>query len=105
MNYVDGIVLPSARKGAWSVFSERRKIPRRIINRVAQFDCNDGSLPRSCMITDISDGGARLYSEIEMPDRFTLSVFGEGVNTRRDCRVVWRLGGELGVEFSDRAPR
>jgi PilZ domain-containing protein len=87
------------------VFKERRKIPRRIINRMAQFHCDDGSLPRSCLITDISDGGARLYSETEMPQKFTLSVFDEGGDTRRECRVVWRLGGELGVEFTDRASR
>ncbi len=87
------------------MFKERRKIQRRVINRVAQFQCEDGSLPRTCMITDISDGGARLYSETEMPQKFTLSVFGEGANTRRECRVVWRLGGEFGVEFIDRASR
>ncbi len=87
------------------MFIERRKIQRRIINRVAQFQSDDGSLPRSCMITDISDGGARLYSETEMPQKFTLSVFGEGTSIRRECRVVWRLGGELGVEFIDRASR
>jgi hypothetical protein len=53
------------------------------------------------MVTDISDAGARLYSEIDMPPTFILSVTGEGVDVRRECRVVWRLGGELGVEFTD----
>lgn len=81
---------------------ERRKTARRIINRVAQYHCGLGSLPRTCMISDISDGGARLYSETEMPDTFTLTVTGEGVDTRRECRVVWRLGGEVGVSFTDR---
>jgi len=57
------------------------------------------------MITDISEGGARLYSEIDMPDRFTLSVTGDGGEARRGCRIVWRLGRELGVEFVDRAGR
>jgi hypothetical protein len=85
------------------VFSERRKIARRAINRVAQFHTTDGSLPRSCMITDISESGARLYSETDMPDRFTLAVSGDGGDARRDCRIVWRLGRELGVEFIDRA--
>lgn len=57
------------------------------------------------MVTDISEAGARLYSEIEMPPTFTLALSGEGVQVRRECRVVWRLGGELGVEFIDRAAR
>ena len=53
------------------------------------------------MVTDISEGGARLYSETAMPDTFTLAISGEGKAVRRDCRVVWRLGGECGVEFVD----
>ena len=57
------------------------------------------------MITDISEGGARLYSNIDMPQKFTLSVSGDDGAARRDCRVVWRLGRELGVEFVDRAGR
>jgi hypothetical protein len=56
-------------------------------------------------VTDISDRGARLYSELDLPERFTLSLSGDGVDVRQECRVVWRLGGELGVEFTDRRSR
>ena len=87
------------------MFIEKRKLARSVINRVAQFSTDDGSLPRSCMITDISEGGARLYSETEIPQKFTLQVSHDGGQSRRDCRVVWRLGRELGVEFTDRAGR
>jgi PilZ domain len=76
-----------------------------MINRVAHFHSEVCPAPRACTVTNISDGGARLYSEIEMPPTFTLSVSGEGVNVRRECRVVWRLGGEIGVEFTDPTPR
>jgi len=54
------------------------------------------------MVTDISENGARLFSELPMPPTFTLSISGEGGNMMHECRVVWRLGGELGVEFIDR---
>ena len=84
------------------MFKERREVRRRAFNRVARFLSDDGSLPRSCTITDISDGGARLYSEFEVPPNFTLSVLGDDGGMQRRCRVVWRLGGELGVEFIDR---
>ena len=84
------------------MFKERRKIPRRMINRVAQFHSEVSPIPRPCMLTDISEGGARLYSEIEMPPIFTLAVSGDGVSVKRKCCVVWRLGGELGVRFIDR---
>jgi PilZ domain len=74
-----------------------------MINRVAHFHSEICPAPRACMVTNISDGGARLYTETDVPPTFTLSVSGEGVKLRRECRVVWRLGGELGVEFTDRA--
>ncbi len=93
--------MPGGRVSA-SVFRERRKGTRRSINRVAQYHCGLGALPRTCIITDISDGGARLYSDTEMPETFTLSVSGEDMDIRRDCKVVWRLGGEIGVAFIDR---
>ena len=87
------------------MLKDRRSAPRRVINRVAKFHSGVGSLPRDCMVTDISERGARLYSEVEMPEQFTLTLTGEGEQLLRECRVVWRLGGELGVEFTDRAPR
>lgn len=73
-----------------------------MINRVAQFHSEVSPIPRPCMLTDISEGGARLYSEIAMPPTFTLAVSGDGINVKRECRVMWRLGGELGVQFIDR---
>ena len=84
---------------------ERRGVSRRVINRVAQYRCGLGALPRSCMVTDISTSGARLYSETDMPETFTLSVTGEDADIQRECRVVWRLGGEVGVTFTDGARR
>lgn len=82
-----------------AVARERRGVQRRIINRVAQYHCGLGALPRNCMVTDISASGARLYVETDIPDSFTLSVSAEGADIRRECRVVWRLGGEVGVTF------
>ncbi len=84
------------------MLKDRRQSPRLVINRMAKFHAGVGSLPRDCMVTDISERGARLYSDIDMPERFTLSLSGDGTNIRRECRVVWRLGGELGVEFVGR---
>jgi hypothetical protein len=87
------------------VLTDRRQSPRRTINRVAKFHSGVGALPRDCMVTDISERGARLYSEIEIPEQFTLSLSGEGFDLRQECRVVWRLGGEIGVEFTGRRRR
>lgn len=82
---------------------ERRKHARGKLNRVAQFYSEICPNPRACMVTDISEGGARLYSEIAMPPVFTLSMMHADGTIERECRVVWQLGGELGVEFIGRA--
>src|SRR5690349_18335330 len=83
---------------------EKRKSQRFQIRRLAKIVVND-SLPRDCLITDISEGGARLHAEYtDMPDEFDLLVQGPQVFRRR-CRVSWRLGFELGAQFVPEADR
>ena len=79
--------------------TERRQHPRYIINRIAKFQADAGSLPRDCMITDMSKQGARLFANgAEVPDQFDLLIASDK-GVRRGCQVVWRLGGEIGVAF------
>ena len=78
---------------------ERRQHRRHAINRIAKFQADAYSLPRDCMITDISKQGARLFADgVEVPDQFDLLISGDK-GVRRGCQVVWRLGGEIGVSF------
>jgi PilZ domain len=81
------------------MLGDRRKHARQAFNRVGKFQTEMGALPRDCTITDISKQGARLFVDgFEVPDQFNLTITGnKGV--RRECRVVWRLGGEIGVKF------
>ena len=79
---------------------EKRKSPRQVINRIAKIIVSDESLPRDCLITDISDGGVRLHLEgIEVPDQFDLIIDAGSPPVRRRCLVIWRLGYEIGAEF------
>ena len=79
--------------------NERRQHRRYAINRIAKYQADSGSLPRDCMITDISKQGARLFADgVEVPDQFVLLISGDK-GVRRECQVVWRLGGEIGVSF------
>ena len=79
------------------MLNERRKDRRTIINRAATFQADAGSLPRDCMIIDVSRRGARLLIDgVDVPDQFHLLI---EQNEHRECRVVWRLGGEIGVAF------
>jgi PilZ domain-containing protein len=79
----------------------RRRSERHAVGGLAKIRTGAGSLPRDCWVSDISDGGVRLHAEgLDVPDEFTLVLVGvEG--GRRDCRVAWRLGHEVGAEFID----
>jgi len=80
---------------------ERRKADRHAIDRFAKIQGRVGTLPRDCMIVDISDTGVRLHTEhTEVPDEFMIVISGVEQG-RRECRVVWRLGFEIGAEFTD----
>jgi hypothetical protein len=84
------------------MLQERRRHTRHTINRVAKIQPAAGLLPRDCLVTDISESGARLYAEgIVVPESFVLVLTGSQT-IRRDCKVVWRLGNEIGVEFVGR---
>jgi hypothetical protein len=80
---------------------ERRRSRRRQINRVAKIQFGSGTLPRDCLITDISDGGVRLHVEgFDVPDDFVLLLTGDDIGAKeRIYRVVWRLGYEIGAKF------
>src|SRR2546421_775158 len=80
---------------------DRRTTPRYALRGAAKMQIAGSPFPRDCLVTDVSDGGVRLYVEgVEVPDEFTL-CFASG--ERRACRVVWRLGYELGIAFADGA--
>ena len=80
--------------------AENRRRSERLATRgLARIQTATGSLPRDCWISDISDGGVRLHAEVDVPEEFILVLPGG----RRDCRVVWRLGHEVGAEFIDAA--
>ncbi|MBS0533562.1 MAG: PilZ domain-containing protein [Proteobacteria bacterium] len=54
----------------------------------------------ACSIHDVSETGARIATARpeSVPDRFTLLLTRHGF-PRRECRVVWRREGLLGVAF------
>ena len=85
------------------MIQERRRTQRYRVSGVAKIQQAAGALPRECWVSDLSDGGVRLHSEyVEVPDQFLLLFPGAGPRPR-ECRVVWRLGCEVGAEFIDHA--
>lgn len=85
------------------MFTESRRSKRHALSRWAKIRTKSGSLPRDCLLIDISDSGIRLHAEaVEVPDDFVLLLEGDrGAATARECHVVWRLGFEIGAAFTD----
>ena len=82
------------------MFNERRRSARTNFNRYARIQAETAGASRDCLIVNMSDDGVRLHSEVEFPDDFTL-VVAEAARPRRSCRVIWRLGFEVGARFID----
>ena len=81
------------------MLANRRTSERRMCRRAAKIQFGTGSLPRDCMITDMSAGGVKVIAEyLDIPAEFTI-ILSEG--RPRQCRLAWRIGCELGAQFVD----
>jgi hypothetical protein len=82
------------------MIKEKRKSVRQAMRYTAWIGLGEGSVLRGCMVTDISETGARL--ELEHPDQlpttFNLLLSGRGGMYRRCC-AVWRSENQIGVRF------
>jgi hypothetical protein len=80
---------------------ERRKSRRRAVSQVVRLELEgDAANHPGVLVTDVSDGGVRLFArDVDIPTRFALVFPDSGV--RRECRMVWQIGPEVGVEFTD----
>jgi methyl-accepting chemotaxis protein len=83
---------------------DKRKARRRIIHHTASILLESDQV-LTCSILDVSESGARLESEQPdaLPDRFGILLSNNG-QPRRDCRVIWRDGRQIGVTFENRQP-
>lgn len=54
-----------------------------------------------CVLKNTSAAGARISVEVPevVPDYFFVRVQKQGEQSFRKCRVRWRVGNDLGVEF------
>ena len=81
------------------MLANRRSAERRPCRRVAKIQFGTGSLPRDCVITDVSNGGVKVIAEyLDIPPEFTI-IFSTG--HPRQCKLAWRIGCELGAQFVD----
>ncbi len=82
------------------VSDEQRQTRRRLVNFAAAVS-EEGATTAPVSVSDISEGGCRLFSEqpVEQGTEFWLKL--PGLEARR-IRVVWSEGQSFGCEF-DRA--
>lgn len=84
---------------------DQRAAPRQEVKIPGRLFLPDGSVTLECWIVDISDGGARIRTELGLvlPDRVylwrgdTADIF--------DCEVRWQLAKDAGLLVVDRCGR
>ena len=83
--------------------AEHRKHRRQPLHYPAWIELAADQPPYKCMLSDVSKAGAKISiaGHLEIPDEFILLLAEDG-STRRNCRVVWREGTHMGVEFLGR---
>ncbi|HZT26195.1 MAG TPA: PilZ domain-containing protein [Pseudolabrys sp.] len=81
---------------------DKRKTRRRPMRYSAWIALEPGKF-HGCVLSDISDKGARIDVEDEtvIPDRFPLFLSRNG-GARRVCTVAWRKPKQIGVAFTAR---
>jgi hypothetical protein len=80
--------------------SEKRKSPRKRLRYPGQIVTGKDAEALLCALSDISETGARvvMHGSGEIPHHVTL-LFGPGGAAERRCRVAWRDGEQIGLEF------
>ena len=79
---------------------EQRRGRREPMRHAAWIRCDSIPNPMTCVVWDLSEGGARLRAAQPqaLPQVFTLVLDRQG-KASRPCRVVWRKQSAIGVKF------
>ena len=80
-------------------FLDKRKSSRVLVLKTGAIRLHHGMVPIDCAVLNMSATGACILvpSGVSLPLRFELIVDREPRGHR--CRMMWREGGKIGVEF------
>jgi hypothetical protein len=83
--------------------SEKRKNQRQPIQRHVWIDLANGAPLIECELGNMSDKGAKLLlpGRRDLPVQFVLRLAKDG-RVARKCRIAWKQGDTIGVEFTAR---
>jgi hypothetical protein len=78
--------------------AQKERSARRRVFKGAKIVFQERAATIDCTVRDLSSGGARLVvaSVVGIPDLFELAVPGDRI---RQCQLIWRKSGQLGVSF------
>ena len=76
----------------------RRVKPRKTVLKSGRAIFKNARASAQCLVTDLSDGGARLEfsAHFDVPETFAIEI---GKEAQRPCKVRWRRGVHVGVSF------
>ena len=77
-----------------------KRSPRRSTRSGAWVTLDGGFAKRACTLLDVSDTGARVQFDALAPSSTVLDLALSGdVRATRRCRVIWRKGAVVGLQF------
>ncbi len=82
--------------------TDRRQNERKVTNTPAEVRDKNGAVIASCLVCNISEGGAKLLFEaaVELPKEFSLYlILSRTLSLGRRCETIWRIGNKVGVRF------
>jgi hypothetical protein len=82
-----------------ALFSRKSRPARRKTNQDAWLAVDGSFATRKCKVLDLSDGGAKLKVEDSQFVRSHVRLKFTHTDHGRPCKVIWRKGSTIGVEF------
>lgn len=82
-----------------ALFGKKSRPVRRKVNQDAWMSLEGDFAARKCTVLDISDNGARLKVEDPQFIRSQFQLKFSRTDRGRRCKVAWRKGPLVGVEF------
>ena len=83
-----------------AMFKKQNRKTRHKTNNSAWMTLDGGFAKRACTVLDMSATGARIQMRDQTAINGKMSIaFFNDVHKATRCRLVWRKGNEMGVEF------
>ena len=82
------------------IAANKKREARKSLHQSAWITLEGGFAARPCVVRDLSSSGAKvtINDPNSLPAKLRLA-FSRDARTGRNCKVVWRRGGTVGIKF------